>query len=101
MDGCYRRKLLPESQNRPFSAASHFLSRHAHHDHFKAEDGFTSSYAIRSLGDLNERGSTMFSFLRKRRRARLLAEAFSAESNEILRRNVPYADYLTADAAAR
>src|SRR5947209_8660447 len=43
----------------------------------------------------------MFGWLKKRRRKRLLAEAFPAEWNEILRRNVPYAEYLTAEAEAR
>jgi Mlc titration factor MtfA (ptsG expression regulator) len=43
----------------------------------------------------------MFSFFKKRRRARLLASAFPAEGEEILGRNVPYAAYLAAAAAAR
>jgi MtfA peptidase len=43
----------------------------------------------------------MFSFLKKRRRSRLLAEAFPAAWDEIFSRNVPYAAYLAADAAAR
>jgi MtfA peptidase len=43
----------------------------------------------------------MFGWLKKRRRARLLTEEFPAVWLEILRRNVPSANYLTADAAAR
>ncbi len=43
----------------------------------------------------------MFSFFKRRRRQRLLAEPFPAEWLEVLERNVPYTAYHTAEAVAR
>lgn len=43
----------------------------------------------------------MFSFFKRRRRQRLLAEPFPAEWLDVLDRNVPYTAYLTAEAVSR